>query len=126
MPIIEDLEKSLSGLIDFLSENDIPFEIIDEDDVGIFSDEVAEEKEPEEDQWYEYFTTLGEGYSHGDKLEGVTQIYYSQSRDDADFAESRIVDDFGRRWVGLGSEIFGNANQPREVDWDEVDEDNIL
>jgi hypothetical protein len=126
MPIIDEFEKALQSVIEFLDENEINFDIVDENDIGVFWDEVAEDEEPDEDQWYKYFTTLNSGYFGWEKRPEVTKVYYSQSRYDSDIAEERIVEDFGKRYVGFGDEVLGNANRPQEVDYDEVDEDNIL
>ena len=126
----EDFEKALSGLIDFLEDNDIPFEIIGEDDiedepeVGIFHSSTTEE-EDEDEEWWEYYVSIDSGYFGNDERGYESQVYYSQSPNKKVETMERFVGTFGDRYVGKGNKIEPSV-YVSEVGRDEVDFDRVI
>ena len=130
----EDFEKALSGLIDFLEDNDIPFEIIGEDDiedepeVGIFHSSATEEED--EEQWYEYYVSREDGYFGATFLSHQADVYYSTNPNAHQVAYDRFLDMYGSGWYGgpppYGHEVLPDVDGPTEVDKDDVDDERII
>ena len=127
MGLFEDFQKSLGFVLDWLTENEIPFEIIDKSqigktpDVGIFHIE-----EEEEEKWFEYFGHIGWGYWGSQKIPSSEKTYYSQSENMKEEIADRMIDEFGARFLGYGEPVPPNVTDPYPVSWDEVDENNII
>ena len=121
MGIREDLEKSFNLLLEWMTEQEIPFEIVGEDDepdLGIFH--------KEEEKWFEYFGHIGRGYWGSTKIPSSEKTYFSQSENMKSEIKDRMNDEFGKRFLGYGEPVEPDVTDPYPVGWDEVDEDNII
>ena len=128
----EDFEKALQGLVDFLEEMDIPFEIIGEDDiddepeVGIFH----KDEEEDDEEWFEYFAHLGFGYWDGERREAEERTFFSTSQNKKDEIRDIMENEYGRRDLymgyGIGGRVVVDVTDPYPVDKSEVDENEII
>jgi hypothetical protein len=89
-------------------------------------EEEEKKKEEEEEVWYAYYWTVDEGYWGTTQMEEESGVYYSKDENMEDEVYSRIISEYGDRYIneGFGGyEVEPSVDEGYEVDEEDVDKD---
>ena len=89
--------------------------------------EEKEKEKKEEEEWWAYYVTLGAGYFGLEERDGATKVYYSKFPNMENAAMSRMVEDYGARYMGgRGGEVYPSVEESYRVAESQVNVDSEL